>query len=179
MYGGGSRSSSGGGFAALIGALMVLAIVFIVVMWPLSLWGHAIHLTPSWHQLMNRDHAWMHDHYSLVGLRYVGAALILALAFFLASLPFWGVVERRAEERRRLRAAADDEAERQAELARQAWLQSPPPPLPVPGRFTQRWIEENVPYLHPGQGPVLMDELHARGWKDERIVQRVAPYLPD
>jgi hypothetical protein len=62
-------------------------------------------------------------------------------------------------------------------LAHQRWLESPPPPLQLPARFTQGWIEENVPYLHPGQVPVLIDELHARGWKDERIAQRVAPYL--
>jgi hypothetical protein len=122
----------------------VVGILITVVMWPLSLWGHAIHLTPSWDQLMNRDKEWMHDHYPLVGLRYVGAAVLLAFAVGLVSLPFWGVIERRAAER-----------QRQAVLAHQGWLESPPPPLQLPARFTQSWIEENVPYLHPGQVPGL------------------------
>jgi hypothetical protein len=150
MYGGGGgRRSSSGGIGDVIALLFVVAIVFMVVMWPLSLWGHAIHLTPSWHQLMNRDHAWMHEHYALVGLRYIGAAVLLLLALFVASLPFWGFVERRAEERSRLQAAAAAEEQ-----------------------------PETEPYLHPGQVPMLLEELHARGWKDERIGHRVTPYLP-
>src|SRR4051812_38352163 len=35
------------------------------------------------------------------------------------------------------------------------WLAAPPPPLELPGRFTQNWIASNVPRLHPGQVPVL------------------------
>jgi hypothetical protein len=136
-------------------------------MWPLSLWGHAIHLTPSWHQLMNRDHRWMHEHYPLVGLRYVGAFALLVLVLSPALIWMRDELRRHAVEQ-----------QRQAELAHQEWLSSPPPPLPLPGRFTQKWIEENVPYLHPGQVPVLMEELHARGWTDRRIAQRVEPYLP-
>jgi hypothetical protein len=152
-------------FGRLIALLLVLGIVITVVMWPLSLWGHAIHLTPSWDQLLNRDKEWMHEHYPLVGLRYVGAAVLLLFGLGLASVPFWGVIKRRAAVR-----------QRQALLAHQRWLGSPPPPLQLPARFTQRWIEENVPYLHPRQVPALIDELHARGWKDDRIAQRVAPY---
>ena len=51
-----------------------------IAMWPLSLWGHAVHATPSWHQLMNRDHVWMHEHYPLVALRYLVAAVLLVMA---------------------------------------------------------------------------------------------------
>jgi hypothetical protein len=31
------------------------------------------HLTPFWHQLVHRDHVWMHHRYPLVGLRYLEA----------------------------------------------------------------------------------------------------------
>lgn len=81
MYGGGRRRRSSGssGWGIVIGALLALAALFYAVMWPLSLWGHLIHLTPSFHQLMHRDHGWEHEHYPLVGLRYVGAAVLLLL----------------------------------------------------------------------------------------------------
>lgn len=59
----------------------------------------------------------------------------------------------------------------------QRWLSMPAPPLMVPSRFTQNWIAANVPQLHPGQVPVLVRELRARGWTDERIDERVGPYL--
>src|SRR4051812_31173663 len=39
------RSNSGGG--EFVAVLLGLAVVVIIVMSPLSLWGHAIHLTPS------------------------------------------------------------------------------------------------------------------------------------
>src|SRR4051794_7954844 len=88
-------------FGRLIGLLFLLALAFTVVMWPLSLWGHAIHLTPSWHQLMNRDHDWMHKHYPLVGLRYVGAAVLLTIAvYYLASLTRRATQERTPEPHR-------------------------------------------------------------------------------
>jgi hypothetical protein len=131
-------------------------------MWPLSLWGHALHLTPSWDQLMNRDCEWMHEHHPLVGLRYIAAAVLLLLA----SVPFWGVIRRRAAER-----------QRKAVLAHQRWLESPPPPWELLARFTDRWIKENVPHLHPEQVPVLIDEMNARGRNDERIARRVWPCL--
>jgi hypothetical protein len=57
------------------------------------------------------------------------------------------------------------------------WLTSPPPSLALPGRFTQNWIEANVPLLHPGQVPALMAELRARGWTDDWIAQRVRPFI--
>jgi hypothetical protein len=65
------------GCGALIVAVLVVGAIIFAVMWPLSLWGHALHLTPSWHQLMHRDKAWLHHHYPLVGLRYLAAAAIL------------------------------------------------------------------------------------------------------
>ena len=56
--------------------LSILLIVILVMMWPLTLFGHALGMTPSWHQLWNRNHVWMHHHYPLVGLRYLGATAI-------------------------------------------------------------------------------------------------------
>jgi hypothetical protein len=87
VYGGGRRRSSSGSGAAFLGFLIVLAIIVFAVMWPLSLFGHAIGLTPSWHQLMNRNHTWMHQHYSLVGLRYLGAAGILLVVLTMLAIP--------------------------------------------------------------------------------------------
>ena len=43
--------------------------------------------------------------------------------------------------------------------------------------MTQKWIAENVSSMHPGQVPVLMAELHSRGWTDDVIERRVAPHL--
>jgi hypothetical protein len=83
-------------------ALVLLTVVFVVVMWPLSLSGHALGLTPSFDQLLNRDRGWMHDHYPLVGLRYVGAALLLASPV----IWFVQVVRRALDVRRRRRPAA-------------------------------------------------------------------------
>jgi hypothetical protein len=75
-------------------------------------------------------------------------------------------------------AAARREQQRQAdEHARERWLAAPPPALVSPGRFTDRWFADNIPQLHPGQVPMLRAELRARGWKDDRVEQRVGPYL--
>jgi hypothetical protein len=170
--GGGGGSGGSGAFAALIGLVLVVGLVIVVVMWPLSVWGHAIHLTPSWHQLMNRDKAWMHEHYSLVGLRYAGAAASLLTIAFVALRPVGTRYLRHAAER-----AAEEE--RQLAQAHRQWLEAPPPFLTLPGRFTENWIANNVPLLHPGQVPILMDELRARGWTEARIAQRVTPYLAE
>jgi len=66
----------------------------------------------------------------------------------------------------------------QERAAREAWLAGPPPPLSLPSRFTQQWLEEHVPSLHPGQVPVLLREMRARGWTEQRIADRVRPLLP-
>lgn len=208
VSGGGRRrrrgSTSSGGWGAVLLFLIALAVVALIflyaVVWPLSLWGHAIHLTPSWHQLMHRDHTWMHEHYPLVGLRYLEAfgllLLLLAAIFVAVAVP----VKRGQAERERLAAAQAIERRRQAHalavereqqvrkqaaqrlrsllLARERWLEGPPPPLQLPGRFTQTWIARNVPELHPGQVPVLLEELRRRGWSEPDIERRVAPYLP-
>ena len=171
IYGGGRRrsSSGSGGFVGfMIAAVVVLTVVVVAVMWPLSLFGHAIGLTPSWHQLMNRDHHWMHQHYALVGLRYLGAAVILVAVLAVLATPLLRRSSRRAEERRQRARAAYAE-----------WLAGPPPALEMPGRFTAKWIAENVPTLHPGQVPVLVEEMRRRGWSAADIERRVAPYLPD
>src|SRR3954452_19393529 len=146
VYGGGRRGAGGG--ATLLGAVLVIGLVVMVVMWPLCLWGHMLHLTPSWHQLMNRDHDWMAHHYSHVVWRFIAAAglLLVTVAPILVSLA---------------RAAERADVERQAHEAHayQVWLDGPPPPLTLPSRFTQNWITANVPHLHPGQVAPLLREL--------------------
>jgi hypothetical protein len=80
-------------------------------------------------------------------------------------------------------AEAQAQAERtQAEAlaqieAMRAWAQGPPPTLYVPRRFSEDWFANNVPKLHPGQVPALLEELRARGWTDQRIQQRLPRYL--
>lgn len=173
---------------ALLAVILAVGIVIFAVMWPLSLWGHAIQLTPSWHQLMHRNHTWMHEHYPLVGLRYVGAAVLLILTLAVLSMPLVASAKKRAAEQQRRESEQAAEQERQAhaqaaERANQAriahaqWLAGPPPPLQLPGRFTQTWITQHVPQLHPGQIPVLFAELRRRGWTELDIDQRVKPYV--
>jgi hypothetical protein len=191
VSGGGRRRKSGSssGTGALLAVIIAVGIVIFAVMWPLSLWGHAIELTPSWHQLMHRNHTWMHEHYPLVGLRYVGAAVLLILTLAVLSMPLLASAKKRAAQQQRL--ASEQAAEReqqareqavekahQARIVREQWLADPPPPLQLPGRFTQTWITKHVPHLHPGQVPVLIAELRRRGWTDPDIDQRVTPYMP-
>jgi hypothetical protein len=181
VYGGGRRRSSGrsSGCAGFIAVIFVVGLVVIAIMWPLSLLGHAIGLTPSWHQRRHRDHIWEHQHYPLVGLRYVGAAAIMLSASVVAAHPFRVMSRRRVAERARLVAEQAAEQERRARDAHEAWLAGPAPFLHLPGRFTQNWILQNAPELHPGQVPALLDELRRRGWTDGDIQRRVVPYLPD
>lgn len=191
VSGGGGRRKSGSssGMGALLVLIIAVGIVIFAVMWPLSLWGHAIQLTPSWHQLMHRNHAWMHQHYPLVGLRYVGAAVLLILTLVVLSMPLVASAKKRSAEQQRIASeqAAEQEQRareqaaeraRQARIAHEQWLAGPPPPLQLPGRFTQTWIAQHVPHLHPGQVPVLIAELRRRGWTDPDIDQRVTPYMP-
>jgi hypothetical protein len=139
-------------------------------MWPLSTLGHALHVTPSWHQLMHRDKSWLHEHYPLVGLRYVATAVVAGVLATAALRPLIRHQSKLAAER--LQRQQEEEAE-----ALRHWLAAPAPPLSFPGRFTQKWLSENVPLLHPGQVPMLINELRARGWSDVRIEQRVSPLV--
>ncbi len=84
--------------------------------------------------------------------------------------------ERAAAEAPVLAAQAAAEAEAKA-VALREWLEGPAPTLYVPRRFSEDWFADNVPKLHPAQVPALLDELHARGWTDQRIQQRLARYL--
>lgn len=197
----GSSGDGGSLLLALIAIAVVIAIIYFAVMWPLSLWGHAIHLTPSWHQLNHRDGTWMHQHYPLVGLRYLGAFVFLLIVLAAVATPFvlqaneqkveqqLLAAEQAAERDRQARKLADQqeretraravEQVREDQLAHERWLADPPPALLMPGRFTQTWIAQNAPNLHPGQIPLLKDELRRRGWTDADIEQRVEPYLPE
>ncbi|HWG09178.1 MAG TPA: hypothetical protein VN672_09245 [Solirubrobacteraceae bacterium] len=204
-YGGGRRRRSGdvSGWGLLVGfALVALVIyaIYLAVMWPLSLWGHALHLTPSFHELRNRNGVWMHHHYPLVGLRYVGAAALGLLALAIVSLPLISRGKRASAEARAAEATARqqrqlEDAERAETQKREAteqrvalaakaeqihaeWLSGPPPALQFPGRVTATWIANHVPHLHPGQVPVLLAELRRRGWTEEDITARINPYLP-
>jgi len=69
------------------------------------------------------------------------------------------------------------EHEQQRLAAQRQWLEGPPPTLVVPRRFSEEWFAVNVPNLHPGQLPTLLDELRARGWTDTRITQRLTRYV--
>jgi hypothetical protein len=157
---------------------------------------------------MHRDKAWLHEHYALVGLRYVGAAAALlgaiAALFFLAEAAAAPGQERAAEreaaehaaraqrdieraaaqranalEQQRLMAERRAAREREEQLAHQRWLDGPPPAFRPPGRFTHTWLEAHVPALHPGQIPMLLAELRSRGWDEAKIAQRVQPLLPN
>lgn len=179
VYGGGRRRSSSGSGAALFGLLIILAVVFVAVMWPLSLFGHAIGLTPSWHQLMNRHHTWMHHHYPLVGLRYLGAAVALLVIAVIVVIALTTYGQKVAEDRGRSPAAEAPEQVRVAQTVLHRAGSAPPPPLEFPTRFTATWIAKHVPRLQPDQVPVLIHELQRRGWTTTDIAFRVEPYLPD
>ena len=75
------------------------------------------------------------------------------------------------------RANAAEAAKQRREEALQRWLTGPPPPLALPARFSHGWWASNLPGMHPGQVPILLAEMRARGWTNERIQQRVGPYL--
>jgi hypothetical protein len=105
VSGGGRRGGGGGILGPLIGLMLLVGLVVFLVMWPLSLWGHAIHLTPSWHQLMNRNHHWMHEHYPLVGLRYIGALALLVVALSLLTIAVVALLDGRDARSRAPRSA--------------------------------------------------------------------------
>ena len=99
-----------------------------------------------------------------IDYRYVSVALaaVVGLAAYVG-----------ARSRRTRHARARD---RQQQRAR-SWLAAPAPPLTMPSRFTQAWLSETVPDLHPGQIDPLVQELTARGWTPEQIVHRLGPLL--
>jgi hypothetical protein len=72
------RKSNRSGWGAIVGGLIVLALVVVAVMWVLSLFGHLLGITPTYHEVMNRDKEWLHRHHPNVGWRYVLTALLLA-----------------------------------------------------------------------------------------------------
>ncbi|HEY3969786.1 MAG TPA: hypothetical protein VGL79_00175 [Solirubrobacteraceae bacterium] len=122
---------------ALLAVIIAVGIVIFAVMWPLSLWGQAIELTPSWHQLMHRNHTWMHEHYPLVGLRYVGAAVLLILTLAVLSMPLLGSAKKRAAEQQRL--ASEQAAERGQQAREQAAEQAHHPrDLPTESGYRPR-----------------------------------------
>jgi len=164
FYGGGRRRrrSSGSG----CGALLVVLLVFGVIAIAIQYW-----------------------YVTLPVLAVIGVVVFFSAQAQRGRAAEVASQQAEADQQSRERAAEvarqEAEAERrrhQAALVRAAaeerrWLASPPPPLTLPGRFTENWLAANVPQLHPGQVPVLMEELHDRGWTDERIERRVAPHL--
>jgi hypothetical protein len=134
-------------------------------------------------------------------LWFLGLLLVVGLAvkYWYVAVPLFMLVViavvASASQRKHAQAEADrawaekEEAEAKQQVIRvkalekqrvdeqQAWLEGPPPYLRLPGRFTEIWFAANVPGMHPGQVPALLDELFARGWTGERIKQRIAPYL--
>jgi hypothetical protein len=156
VYGGGRRrrrssSGDGSGAALLFGLVAIAVVIGLIVKY----------------------------RYVAVPLLVVGGLMLVAVAK--AAAEKQAVAARLVQERQE--SEARDRVTRQAAeadaraKARQAWLDGPPPTLRVPGRFTDKWFAENAPQLHPGQVPVLMTELHERGWTDDRIARRVRPYL--
>jgi hypothetical protein len=108
----------------------------------------------------------------VVGLIY------LAIKYWYLTIPLvvvGGIVFFIASSRAADRRLQEQERERREY---EQWLNGPPPPFLAPGRFTQKWIQANVPYLHPGQVAPLLEDLRSRGWSDTAIEQRVAAYLP-
>jgi hypothetical protein len=64
-------------------AMLIVGLIVIAVLWPLSLLGHALQITPNFAQLTHRSRPWEHQHYPLAGLRYLEAMIALsALALF-------------------------------------------------------------------------------------------------
>lgn len=160
VYGGGRRrrrssSGDGSGAALLFGLVAIAVVVGLIVKY----WYVAVPLLV------------------VSGLMLVAVAKARAKATAEKQAVAARLVQERQEREARDRATRQAaEAEARAK-ARQTWLDGPPPPLRVPGRFTDKWFAENAPQLHPGQVPVLMAELHERGWTDDRIARRVRPYL--
>jgi hypothetical protein len=117
----------------------------------------------------------------LLGIFALAVVLAIAVKYWYIAVPFLILIvavviagAKGQAEKAAAQAAADEQARVEAQ---REWLQRPPPVLYLPGRFTENWFAANVPGLHPSQVPVLLEELHERGWTDERIEKRVRPYL--
>jgi hypothetical protein len=157
VYGGGSRrrrsrsSSSDGGGAALVALVGIIFVIALII----TYWYIAVPV--------------------LAVLGILTAMIAKANAEKRAEQAKANA-EKRAEQERLLAERQAEEAAARAESQRK-WLAGPPPTLLVPARFTDKWFAEHAPYLHPGQVPALMQELHERGWTDDRIDRRVRPYL--
>ena len=116
----------------------------------------------------------------LIGLAVVYWYVAVPLLAIVVGVVVWAsrANAKRAREQAERQAHTQHELDLAQQARRRAWLAAPPTPLPMPGRFTQTWIVANAPHLHPGQVPMLLRELNARGWTDQRIDDRVRPYLP-
>ncbi len=154
VYGGGrrrrSRSSGGGGLWALFGLLLLIGLA-------IEYWYIAVPVAVL-----------------LLGLAFLGSRMQAKQKREEATRQDaeWRAMEAERQE-------AERERERRQQVAIEHWLAAPPPRLVMPGRFTQNWLAAHIPDLHPGQVPVLLKELHARGWTEERIEERVAPFLAE
>jgi hypothetical protein len=177
-----ARRKNNEAIAIFIAATVVIAVVVIAVMWPVTLLGHALGLTPSWHQLLHRNRAWKHQHYPLLGLRYLGVVAIGIPALLMTIRAF-----ARRKPRQELRGSASDQTRRTheqprapaggARKAHDSKLDQTTSVLRFPQRITQDWIRHNVPGLQPEQGLAVISELRRRGWNDAEIRSRVVPYL--
>jgi hypothetical protein len=162
MYGGGGRrrrrssSDSSGGVLIAIFAVVV-AIAFAVKYWYVSLPVLAVILVIA--VAVHKDNKQKQAEADHIGAQLAAEDAKRRVA-----------QEAAAVEQRAALAAAE-------ERARGEWLAGAPPALHLPGRFTDNWFAAHVPGLHPGQVPVLLEELHERGWNDARIERRVRPYL--
>ena len=166
IYGGGGRGSGGGAILGIV--VFALIVVLIATYWYVVLAIVGVATLIGVLVALGRSS----DRRRLE--RQEQAAREEAAAQFERGRP-----EREAREQQQLAEIQRNRAalEAKAERAREQWLHDPPPDLELPGRFTDRWFEENGPALHPGQIPILIDELYERGWTDERIERRVEPYL--
>lgn len=76
----GNKRQAESGLFALLVVLVLIALVIYAFMWLISVPGHLMGLTPSGHQLFHHSKRWLHEHYPLVGLRYVATCAILLVA---------------------------------------------------------------------------------------------------
>lgn len=104
--------------------------------------------------------------------------VVLVLGLIVLAIEYWYVTLPIAAVAILLGALVAKHSREKAAARYQAWLEGPPPPLAFPGRFTQNWFLSNGSDLHPRHMPLLAKELRRRGWSDNDIAERAAPYLP-